>query len=191
MTVNNTDNTSIENYATKMFNQLGIGDKEKDNGLLLLVDTEKRLVRLEVGTGLESLISNMKVKFIIDNYFIPWAKNDNYEYAVVYTYMYLIQLLEDKYNIFIINDFVSAETNNCVIDQYICDYGKIECFSMKVLYYISLIPYWLFTKIISAVLGIIVFIILLITGFKSSSSDDTDFTGGGGSSSGGGATGSF
>ena len=49
---------SIEEYAVKMFENggRGIGDKGKDNGLLLLVAVQDRKVKIEVGYDLEGII---------------------------------------------------------------------------------------------------------------------------------------
>ena len=46
----------IESYANKIFNQLGIGDKNENNGVLYLVALDEREFRLEVGYGLEGLM---------------------------------------------------------------------------------------------------------------------------------------
>jgi uncharacterized protein len=49
---------SIEEYAVKMFENggRGIGDKGKDNGLLILVAVNDRKVKIEVGYDLEGII---------------------------------------------------------------------------------------------------------------------------------------
>jgi len=49
---------SINEYAVKLFENggRGIGDKGKDNGLLIVVAVEDRALRLEVGYGLESVV---------------------------------------------------------------------------------------------------------------------------------------
>ena len=49
---------TIDEYAVKMFENggRGIGDKGKDNGLLVVVAVEDRKVRIEVGYDLEGLI---------------------------------------------------------------------------------------------------------------------------------------
>src|SRR5215471_1157032 len=49
---------SIDEYAVKMFENggRGIGDKGKDNGLLLVVAVQDRKVRIEVGYDLEAII---------------------------------------------------------------------------------------------------------------------------------------
>ncbi len=47
----NTSDESIESFATRMFNTWGIGDKAKNNGVLLLVAAGNRKVKIEVGSG--------------------------------------------------------------------------------------------------------------------------------------------
>lgn len=57
----------IESYANKIFNQLGIGDKTQNNGVLYLVALDDRKFRLEVGYGLEGLIPDATADDIINN----------------------------------------------------------------------------------------------------------------------------
>jgi len=49
---------SIDEYAVKMFENggRGIGDKGKDNGILIVVAVEDRALRIEVGYGLEGIV---------------------------------------------------------------------------------------------------------------------------------------
>ncbi|HOW44107.1 MAG TPA: TPM domain-containing protein [Candidatus Aminicenantes bacterium] len=53
VTVGDLGGLVIEEFAEKVFRRFGIGVKGKDNGLLLLCSRDERLVRLEVGYGLE------------------------------------------------------------------------------------------------------------------------------------------
>jgi hypothetical protein len=41
----------IESFATNLFNAWGIGDAERNDGVLLLVARDDRLVRIELGAG--------------------------------------------------------------------------------------------------------------------------------------------
>ena len=51
---------SVEQYAVKMFENRGrgIGDKAKDNGVLILLAMKERRVRVEVGYGVEQWITD-------------------------------------------------------------------------------------------------------------------------------------
>ena len=49
---------TIEEYAVKLFEKAGIGDKKLDNGLLILVAMQERKIRIEVGYGLEEYVTD-------------------------------------------------------------------------------------------------------------------------------------
>ncbi|MDO8740523.1 MAG: TPM domain-containing protein [Candidatus Woesearchaeota archaeon] len=49
--------TGIEEYSVKLFEEWGIGKKENDNGLLLLIAINDRAYRFEVGYGLEGTLN--------------------------------------------------------------------------------------------------------------------------------------
>ncbi len=71
-----TDET-IETYAVKLFAEWGIGGKEKDNGVLLLIARDEREVRIEVGYGLEGALTDLESKQIIDKVIVPaFAQGD-------------------------------------------------------------------------------------------------------------------
>ena len=48
----------IREYAVKLFERAGLGERGKDNGLLVLLAVKERRVRIEVGYGLEPYITD-------------------------------------------------------------------------------------------------------------------------------------
>jgi uncharacterized protein len=62
---------SIEAYATVLFNRWGLGQKDKNNGVLLLVAPTERKVRIEVGRGLAGRLTDATAKRIIDDSMVP------------------------------------------------------------------------------------------------------------------------
>lgn len=82
VTVKTLDGESIEEYATKLFREFEIGDKEKNNGVLLLCSIGDRLFRIEVGYGLEGILPDGKTGRIQDQYIIPYLKNNNYDEGI-------------------------------------------------------------------------------------------------------------
>ena len=61
------DGYPIEEYATKLFRDWGIGNKKTNNGILLLIATNDKKVRIEVGYGLEGAIPDIIASNIINN----------------------------------------------------------------------------------------------------------------------------
>jgi uncharacterized protein len=61
------DGYPIEEYATKLFREWGIGNKKTNNGILLLVAINDKKVRIEVGYGLEGAVPDITANSIIDN----------------------------------------------------------------------------------------------------------------------------
>jgi uncharacterized protein len=58
---------TIESFATEVFNQLGIGQAGKDNGILYLMSIKDRKTRIEVGYGLESTVTDYQAGSILDD----------------------------------------------------------------------------------------------------------------------------
>jgi len=76
--VKNLDGDYIEHYATKLYEKWGMGTKEKDEGVLFLVAIEERTMRIEVGYGLEPVLTDGISKNILDNTVRPEFKNGDY-----------------------------------------------------------------------------------------------------------------
>jgi len=64
-TVPSLDGDTVENYAVHLFQEWGIGSKDKDNGLLVLVAPTEHQVRIEVGYGLEGTVTDLQSGNII------------------------------------------------------------------------------------------------------------------------------
>jgi uncharacterized protein len=61
----------IEDYGYQLGRAWGIGDKEKSTGALLIVAPKERKVRIEVGYGLEGVLTDANSKLIIENVILP------------------------------------------------------------------------------------------------------------------------
>ncbi|MDH7975559.1 TPM domain-containing protein [Sphingomonas sp. AR_OL41] len=62
---------SIEDYGLHLGRYWGVGRKGVNDGVLLLVAPTERKVRIEVGYGLETTLSDPKAKTIIDRDILP------------------------------------------------------------------------------------------------------------------------
>ncbi|MFN7181139.1 MAG: TPM domain-containing protein, partial [Planctomycetota bacterium] len=76
--INSLEGQNIEEFANKIFNNWGIGKKEKDNGVLIVVAMKERAIRIEVGYGLEKYLSDAVCGRIIRNIIVPNFRKNNY-----------------------------------------------------------------------------------------------------------------
>jgi uncharacterized protein len=83
VTVKSLEGITVEEYASKLFEKWGIGQKGKDNGILVLVALEDRKMRIEVGYGLEPIITDGRAGRIRDEHILPAFKNNAYEKGIV------------------------------------------------------------------------------------------------------------
>ena len=98
VTVKNLEGESLEEYATALFRKFGIGDKEKNNGLLLLLALEERQSRIEVGYGLEGLLPDAKTGRFQDKYMIPYYKENDFDQGMLNGYKAFYQEVAASYD---------------------------------------------------------------------------------------------
>ena len=98
VTIPSLEKKSIEEYANELFNKFGIGDKNKNNGLLILVALKEREARIEVGYGLEGLLPDGKCGRYQDEYMIPYYKNNNFDEGTVNCYKAFFAEIAKEYN---------------------------------------------------------------------------------------------
>jgi uncharacterized protein len=170
VTVNDLDGRSIEDYSLQILREWGIGDREKNNGVLILVNKENLLakrsgkIRIEVGYGLEGVISDGIAGYILDTYAIPAFEDERYSEGIKDTFMAIASEVAKEYDL----DFKEANLEE--LNSYIIEDNDVP-FSVK--------------------LGIIVFIIILILilpkrkTYRRYRSPFDDFFGGGGFGGGG------
>lgn len=99
VTVDTTGDVPIEQYSLELFRKWGIGDQEKNNGVLLLVAVKDRKSRIEVGYGLEGALNDAKIGAIQDNYMIPAFRNEDYNYGIWLGYGAIFEEILKEYQI--------------------------------------------------------------------------------------------
>jgi uncharacterized protein len=99
VTVNTTSPLTIEQYAVELFGKWGIGKKGKDNGILLLVASADRKVRIEVGYGLEGAVTDLQSKVIIQDFIVPNFRKGDYDQGVTSAAVVLAKIVADEYDV--------------------------------------------------------------------------------------------
>jgi len=182
----------IEMVANSIFHSNGIGGKGKDNGALIMVSKGERKIRIEVGYGLEGVLTDAMSKQIIQKEIGPELKKDNYYKGI-----------ENG-----INSIISLTRNEYSVDKSKSSGGSSE---LIIILLIIFVPVIIVVIIVIAVIRSKKGLISGGSGYSSSyyssgsasdnyysssndsssSSSDSGFSGGGGDSGGGGASGDY
>ncbi|MDD4189331.1 MAG: TPM domain-containing protein [Eubacteriales bacterium] len=107
VTVDSLGGETIEGYAYGLFNEWGIGQANKNSGVLILIALEDRESRIEVGYGLEGILPDSKTGRIQDEYMVPYFKNNDYTTGIAGGTLAIMQQVYSEYGIKIdINDII-------------------------------------------------------------------------------------
>lgn len=80
-TVKSLDGNAVEDYSYEMYNQYGIG--KNDMGILILLSTRDKQIRIEVGKAMEAYINDSKAGRFIDEYAIPFLKEKKFDEGLI------------------------------------------------------------------------------------------------------------
>lgn len=87
---------TVEQYATRVFDQWKLGRKGVDDGALLVIAKNDRRLRIEVGYGLEGVIPDAIAKRVIDEEIVPLFKQGNFHGGISAGADRLIKLVEGE-----------------------------------------------------------------------------------------------
>jgi len=83
VTVPSLNGEDIESYSNRLFRAWALGQKQEDNGILLVVAPNDRKVRIEVGYGLEGTMTDALSSVIVNGTIIPAFRTGDYSGGVV------------------------------------------------------------------------------------------------------------
>ncbi len=87
----------IDGYAVRVFKEWKLGQENKDNGVLFLVAMEERQMRIEVGYGLEGVLTDALSSSINRNEVAPYFRQGNYEGGILAGTMAIIKSIAGEY----------------------------------------------------------------------------------------------
>lgn len=87
---------AIEQYAIRVVEQWKLGRKKVDDGVLLLVAKNDRSVRIEVGYGLEGVLSDAITKRIINDIIVPRFKQGDFFGGIDGSVEQMIKLIDGE-----------------------------------------------------------------------------------------------
>lgn len=170
----------IEEFAVKAFAAWKVGRKNIDDGLVLFIMTGgkegNRDVRIEVGYGLEGVVTDVKASQVIHDIFIPLAKSKDYDNAVRQSVDKLL-------------DIISGKTPPSEKESHLPSAGL----GTQSVFQIAIVGIGIIFFLILFITnpGLAVLLLLNIASGSRGGGDGGGYSGGGGRSGGGGASGNW
>ena len=96
LTTHSLQGESIEEYANDVFHAWKLGQKGKDDGVLVVVSPDEHKLRIEVGYGLEGTLPDVTASRIIRNVMTPPFKDGDYDKGVTAGVAAIIDQLEGR-----------------------------------------------------------------------------------------------
>jgi uncharacterized protein len=194
LTVPTIGGESVEEYATRVFEAWKLGQKGKDNGVLVLVVPNDRKMRIEVGYGLEGTLPDVEAARIIRNRITPRFKAGDFEGGITDGVDAIVAVLEGRGGaIGDVGGTTSPSTGKGIFDSpQIAEFeGQLPPWPMRILLgafifgvigiftiigvvtpgmgwflYVFLIPFWaMFPIIVVGIKGALVLLGIYVVGF--------------------------
>ena len=99
LVVNSLGGMKIEDYAYAVINEWGVGDKDEENGVVLVIDEKGGEYRMTIGTGLERHMNSAMVQRMLDGYFHPLFKEYKTDLAIRNLYAKLFEEIKSIYKL--------------------------------------------------------------------------------------------
>jgi len=96
VTVKSLQGYDIQEYGVDLGRAWGIGQKGKNNGVLIVVAPNERKVGIDTGYGMEGELTDAQSKLIIENTILPYFKKGDYDSGVLAGTVQVLQALGGK-----------------------------------------------------------------------------------------------
>jgi uncharacterized protein len=90
-----TGDQTIESFGVNLFNKWGIGDRQRNDGALILVAVKDRKVRIELGSGYGKSY-NAQMQSVIDQQMLPHFKRKYYSLGILEGTNSVVRILSER-----------------------------------------------------------------------------------------------
>jgi uncharacterized protein len=97
LTIPTLEGENLEDYSIKVAEAWKIGQKGKDNGVILLVAKQERKIRIEVGRGLEGKLTDLMSGRIIRNDIAPYFRTGDFNGGIENGVSAIIAVVKGEY----------------------------------------------------------------------------------------------
>ncbi len=98
LVISSLEGESLEEYSIKVAEKWALGQKEKDNGVLLLIAVDDHKMRIEVGEGLEGALTDAISSRIIRNEMAPAFRRGDFDGGIVAAVDGIIKAIGGEYS---------------------------------------------------------------------------------------------
>ncbi|NMB09858.1 MAG: TPM domain-containing protein [Tissierellia bacterium] len=109
VTLDDTNGRPLYDIGIDLFRKWKIGDKEKENGVLLILGEDKtsgqKRIEIIVGYGLEGTLNDGKVGRILDNFMMKDLKEGNYDKAIQEGFNAIVADIANYYDVSLTGDY--------------------------------------------------------------------------------------
>ena len=209
LTINSLEGDAMEDFTIRVAEKWKIGQSKKDNGVILFASRNDRLMRIEVGRGLEGVLTDLLSGRIIDNIIRPKFKAGDFDGGFLDGTGSIINACRGEFK----NDSpTGSSSNDSPVNNHIFIFAIILYFAVTIISKFSKIigggigaaglpaiihfaafPMGMTAIVISAIIGFILALVVpyipIGGGYSSGRSGGGSSFGGGGFSGGGGSFG--
>lgn len=93
------DGASMEEYSLALFRKWGIGDRNLNNGVLILLAVQEGKSRIEIGYGLEGALPDAKTGRIQDEVMRPYLNFGDYNTGAMNGYLAILDEVAKEYKV--------------------------------------------------------------------------------------------
>lgn len=97
--INSLEGTEIRDYGVNLFRNWGIGQKGKDNGLLILMAMQEKKWSIEVGRGLEGAVPDILTSRVMQEVAVPEFKQGNFGAGLKNAYSVFADNIAKEYGV--------------------------------------------------------------------------------------------
>lgn len=97
LTINSLEGESLEEYSIRVAEAWRIGQTKLDNGAILLIAKQERKIRIEVGRGLEGVLTDLVSGRIIRGDISPYFKKNDYDSGITAGVSSIMQVVRGEY----------------------------------------------------------------------------------------------
>jgi len=97
LTVNSLEGENLEEYSIKVAEAWRIGQTKLDNGAILLIAKQEHKIRIEVGRGLEGVLTDLTSGRIIRGDISPYFKKNDYDTGITAGVSSIMQVVRGEY----------------------------------------------------------------------------------------------